>query len=504
MMCMKQLMRIVGLWAGLALLGWAMPLFADWSGEIVLWDTQRDLAEGPMETRMEIDSAENVHIVFQAQFYPGHPRDGLIYTQFDDHGHVLVPPFILNDTLFDWVANRPNILFFGADSLWVHCRRYFQWGTVFYDSLMHITLDYRGHVIGPWAGWPRTLYGMNGYYITVCADTGRRVACVYPDLQQHLRLTVRNPDGTNRIDEAVINVPPWENDAPDAYVDATDSLQLAWRQRDWYWDAVVATRIDMTHTYDTSLVSQHVALTPEQDGQLWGLPEWLRARDDSLLTLNLGGPGNWCMAGNHYLRVMRRSDYHTISQVDLGCTSYVNRTVEHDLDNTISGFTFPEQERRLHFRRFSYPDLANLDDSLFITLGEHGMAVWDYAVSPSGTRHVVYRWDYAPNRSRLIYRYWREDLSAEPQTQHSAARPEFSVRPNPASTEFSLEGPLATVKALALYNVLGQEVMRLRPQSGAAERWDFRELSSLPSGSYYLHISTLHGKTVQKVIMRPS
>jgi hypothetical protein len=68
---------------------------------------------------------------------------------------------------------------------------------------------------------------------------------------------------------------------------------------------------------------------------------------------------------------------------------------------------------------------------------------------------------------------------------------EFQVYPNPTNGGLMLNGPLASVKSLAIYNVLGQRVITVE-SGGRLSNWGSVpiEFDGLPSGTYFLEIGT--------------
>jgi hypothetical protein len=74
---------------------------------------------------------------------------------------------------------------------------------------------------------------------------------------------------------------------------------------------------------------------------------------------------------------------------------------------------------------------------------------------------------------------------------YSVVSNEFTVYPNPTNGGISLSGPLASVKSLAIYNVLGQRVMTLA-NGARLSNWGSVpiQFEGLPSGTYFLEIGT--------------
>jgi len=477
--------------------------WADWSPEIILWENQPNALSSVGPSCVAVDSFGNAHIVYSYDWYSNQihgPAEALMYTKFDDHGNVLVPPIFLNDSL-DFPTSNPRIFFFGTDSLWVVWGRS-NWSPGGTNLQSKRCLDLDGHVLGPLTDWPDRPFGMISYYARVTVSPDRKAICAYTDttLRTAIRVVVQNPDGSRPLNHTVVWNDHWEARLQYMFVDQTDSLQLGWNQIFLPLMSLVGLtkRIAVNVPFDTTQISDSALLTPRIPYQSWTVDQFLRSRDDSLLAYTTGGPGDSLFLSAYYLNVARRGDYSAVAQTRLDGNG--GQVADFEPDGTISGWEYgPPLTREIWFRRFSYPALALIEDSLFMNFGDDGFVIQTYAVSAGGVRHVVYSRAYHSD-TRIVYRYWRSDLGSN-KPKVISPRPVFALWPNPVTESLTLEGPLSTVKSIVIYNILGQQVMTLALQSQAGQRLVFPQVSALPSGSYFLHLETLRGSSAQKIVI---
>lgn len=471
---------------------------AEWSPEIVLWELQEDINPGPTGAAIAIDPYDNVHILYSYKYshpsYPNYWPIGLMYVKFDNRGNQLVWGTLLNDS-FDVSAEEPEIRFFGNDSLWI------VWGayrprTSWY-GFQQRTLDLNGNVLSEIREWPERRNGiMSAHAFDVSRD--RLAVAVYADTNEVLRCVVQRPDGSRIMDHTVI----WDQpvcDLPNGFVDTADSLQIAWRQRGYWWDAIFAKRVDIRRSFDPMQLSSHVSLTPVQPDIYYSFPRFLPTTD-SLLVMTYYGPPGFCTA---YLRVMNRADYVTVADIRLGrCAAWIGYPVGMEGDSALNACVFPSRDdRQVHFRRFHYPTLAIIDDVVLARFPEdETFALRDYAVSRSGIRHLVFSRQIGPHRQQIIYRYWPNNPAPDARTMERT-EPLFVVRPNPATADLTIDGPFGLVQTVAIYNILGQEVLARRPPRGERLILSASELRPLPAGTYFLYLRTPAETVVRKFVI---
>jgi hypothetical protein len=492
--------------------------FCDWSVPVLLWEDQPggfDLA--PVDAAIAVDAQENVHIVFTRLFanprYPQGPAfTQLSYAKFDAWGHQLVPETMLSDSVA--VCSYPKIGLFGMDSLWA------VWmNTGDYENEPHcqkiraLTID--GQPIGPTRCWTDSVWrGPLGYAFQILPD--RSVVLAFSDAQPIIKTILmihERPDGTRILDHVPIFRDTTNGEATDrvaGYVDTTrDTLQIMWREVYLnVWQAVYAKRaaiffppIDSTHLGD------HVALTPPTPGHERHPGEAIKPLGDSLFIWTETRPTEFCL-DDSYIHLLRWNDYSEISSTWIGCANYHAWDIEPD-GRSVSAASIGDRDLNnsdLHFRRFSLPDLGQIEDTL-LAQNRHGLNIdysLAYAVSPGGARHLVFERTLAPqyNTRQLYYRFWRSDLAvaSEPRTTDRDAAT-YTITPNPTSGHFTIAGPLATATSMTLYNIMGQQVGREFRGTDLQTRALSYSTNDLPVGVYFLHIATPVGMTIQKVMV---
>lgn len=474
---------------------------ADWSQEIFLWRNpiEENIGPSPMTSCIAVDAQENVHVVYSYLFWretePLYVCQGLAYLKFDDHGNLLTGPTFLSDSL-DEAGGLPKIRFFNSDSFLV-----MWWGGQsvtwphthgFKVRTMHVD----GYPQGPWRTFSDTLWwsGFN-YAFDIASDD--RIVFAFPDTAGAIRVVVEYPNGERFMDHAVV-WQQWPCDELDGFVDDTDSLQLAWRQRTG-GDAIYAKRVAINVPFDPTHLADHVALTPVGHA----IPI-LRPLGDSLLTfLDGGAEETFC---DYRLRLLTRSDYAQVSQVLLGPCAFDpwDDQIGVEADTLLSLFTYVDftVDRDLHFQRYEFPELQLHEDTAVIRRAVQGGGVGlrAYAVSSEGARHVVYMKSGAPGVDQLYYRYWRSDLSArEPMTE--PASEQFAVMPNPSYGTFQLKGPLREVIRLSVWNLLGQKVTDLPVGDMANQTFSPALSPVLSTGVYFLRIETRKSIVLQKFVL---
>jgi hypothetical protein len=78
---------------------------------------------------------------------------------------------------------------------------------------------------------------------------------------------------------------------------------------------------------------------------------------------------------------------------------------------------------------------------------------------------------------------------------------EFMLYPNPTNGGLSVQGPIESVKALSVYNVLGQQVMSLPIPRGSNGMLSLPQIDALSTGAYFLKLQTRNGETVRKFVI---
>jgi hypothetical protein len=476
---------------------------ADWSPEIVLYRNPASVVGESNCANIVVDSTENAHILYEYRLptMPEHLTEifkALVYMKFDDHGNVLVQPISLHDSL-DVGAADPRIRLFGMDSLWISWIRF----PMLSDSITHDpacqaqrTMDLNGNFLGALRIWPETPYG-NVMSAPIAILPDRSIAYAYTCRNHRtIRCVVQNPDGARPLNHDLI----WFG-SNSAYVEdvlpiGTDSLQIAWTQ---WWGGQSSTctkRICVTHSFDSQLVGDSSLLSPANPGEQWDACEFIRHDDDSLLTYRICGPGDSQYWARSYLNTVRRSDYSLVAQSFVGGCDYGQYTA-FEPGGTISAWSSLANEQLIRIRRFSWPELAIVQDSVF---GPWGPNILSYVISPAGTRHVIYRVDIGSRDIRVVYRYWRADL---PVDNPSPAIPssDFMLYPTPTNGGLFVQGPIESVKALSVFNVLGQQVMSLPIPSGSNGMFSLPQIDALSTGAYYLKLQTRNGETVRKFVV---
>jgi hypothetical protein len=284
-----------------------------------------------------------------------------------------------------------------------------------------------------------------------------------------------------------------------------DSLQIVWREAHLnIWQAVFGKRaaLQMPPVEPTNL-GDHVALTPPTSGHIRA-PADIRPIGDSLIVF--GERRAEGIPLESFLHILQRSDYSEISQALVGVELDRQWAIEPG-DSIISMVIYPDvpSAREQRFKRFRIPDLECVEDSLIFpdegpSSGKWAMA---YTVSPAGVRHLVYdHYMSTGGLSHLYYMCWRSDLAVGPQPEGTGqSKPIYTITPNPVSGHFTLEGPLARATSITLYNVLGQQVGREIRGAALLTQTLSYSTGDLPTGVYFLHISTPAEMTIQKIMV---
>jgi hypothetical protein len=491
----------------------ASAAFAAWSPEIELFVglPGGDRASGPCA--VSVDSLQNVHLVFAMRWRkptdPGSwpPRCGMFYTKFNDHGQILVPPFMIGDSL-DTDAEDVRILCFGTDSLWIVWERYHDLsidtltGTTYSRARVVLGLD--GSVLHALDDWPETPFGVEGDKAGITVSPDRKVIAIYTDRQNRLRCVVQNPDGSRIMNHTIIADMPLIISYPfDANVDATDSLQLSFDL--WYAPlpscAAYSKRISILQDYSGPL-DDASPISIREPGQIWGVSELLPHQDDSLIVCRLQGPGDSIRVITSWLEVLRRTDYSRVAE-RLIEDMHGTRIAAFEPDGSITTFDYHFGQESLYFQRYSYPSLTLVTDSLFFQTGpQQGINAHVYTVSSLGVRHVIYGYSTTGQNSRLVYRFWPGDQGVNDRGPQSNPLLDFTVWPNPTTQGISIEGPLSSVKQIVVYNVLGRQVLSFQPGVGESQRVMTPDISLLPSGPYFVHLITSRGNTVRRIVMQ--
>jgi len=336
------------------------------------------------------------------------------------------------------------------------------------------------------------------YEELITTDPHRRAAVVYGDSNvgnASLRCTVENPDSARVIDRAIV----WRGiglvHPASAYVNADDSLQVSWNQG----SCAYAKRMDMSHDFDTTLTSDSALITPHVNGQSWDVGAFAQPPDDSLLACPMHGPGNSVQG---YVQVLRRADYSLVSRVPLGEDFGDAFTAAFDADRSLSVWLYANEG--LRFKRFSTPNLALVEDTLLIPQGpDEWLNTKAYAVSPQGTRHLVYHRRYQGG-TWLIYRYWRADLKTEPPTPPVPRDVQLAISPNPfnSAARISFILPKAENVHLSIFDLTGRLVSTLAGQHLDAGRHELRfDGSGLSSGIYLARLQTGTLTETRKMIL---
>ncbi|MBU0508620.1 T9SS type A sorting domain-containing protein [bacterium] len=483
--------------AGMALL-LAAEARADWSPEIVVWENPPEvLNAGPVNVSMVPDSQGRLHVVYQHAFYlpsgpPPRLRSGLNYVQYDDWGNRVVGPVFLTDSL-DLEAWLPRLSLLGSDSVLVAwCWQGNDPGE--YPGYKTRTLDVFSGSMGSPRYWTRAWPGYIDGFASAVRGDGTFVLA-YPAHWSEICAIVEIPDGERIMDETVIWAREGNScDYVGGFVDQHDSLQLVWRQRN-SGDPVFTKRVDISSPFDTLQRTTFFALTPDAPGDYYAFPR-ISPIGDSLLAFIAAYPEDMC---TDYLHILERQDYEERARYNLGGCSDVAAAVEPD--STLSIVNLMRADRSLHFRRFSIPGLDLISDTVVARVVPPALSLGfrDYAVSPQGVRHLMYVINLPGANARLVYRFWREDLGThERESQMSDFS--ISITPNPTTGPLFISGPLERVKEVAIFNILGQRVFLARPQPGVAPMV-LPSLSSLPNGSYFLHVTTRASTHVYRVLV---
>jgi hypothetical protein len=78
---------------------------------------------------------------------------------------------------------------------------------------------------------------------------------------------------------------------------------------------------------------------------------------------------------------------------------------------------------------------------------------------------------------------------------------DFMLYPNPTNGGLFVQGSTGSVKAMAVFNVLGQQVISLPVPRGANGMFSLPQIDALSTGEYFLSIKTRNGETVKKFVV---
>jgi len=474
------------------------PVYSDWSPEILIWQNAPGISGGSAEVAVAADSSETLHLVYQSTFLhsgSGFTRQGLNYVQFDDHGHQITDAVMLNDSS-DVSARRPQLILYGTDSLMAM----WQWEELdsgyAYGFRSRVIIN--GSVLGSLRYWGTLgTFSDLGYLLDI--TNTRSIVFVYPDPDNwgQIRAIVENAGGYRLMDGSII----WrrENDISDeisGFVGYSDSLQLVWRQRS-SGDPIYTKRISVSTPIDSQSVGDYHSLTPENPGEYYAVPKIMPA-GDSLLVFLATYPENMC---TDHLHVIHRYSYQRIAELSLGsCGSFA--AVEGD--SIVSVVCSVRNTWALHFRKYRLPSLQLITDTVLVRRTERNLLALGYTVSPAGVRHLFYYVGIGSSDVHLIYRYWREDLSAGVEASVPRNICLLTAYPNPfnGTTQIEFTLPVTQRVSLRLYDVLGREAAVLLDEMRTAgeHRVSF-DGSALASGVYFCRMEAGKETRTQKIVL---
>jgi hypothetical protein len=465
----------------------AGSVWADWSPEIILWDNPPGTPWAGVYATMYVDSSEGVHIAFQCGL-DDFMHQGLRYFKFDDHGHQIVGPVLLTDTS-DFEIVNPKIRDCGHDSLLI---MYYWYGRIPpYNSFQSRTIRTDGTLIGEARNWTDSLERPdNDYAFDITTDGTVALATNWSPSQ--IRVSVFRPDGTQPLYQTLVWNPIWrESDLVNGFVDSQDTLQLIWRERFLDSDVVYTKRASIDAPCDSMHVADHVELASA--GQyFWNSFNRFLPFGDSLMLLATSHLAD-AYSPVVSLKVLRKSNYETVYSRTLGLLTGYSAC---ELEGDSSVCYLHTSNGQLHLMYYSLPQLDSLGSE---SLGAADI-IYAYQQSLQGVRHVLYARFYAGTRVQIIYRYWRADL---PVDEPSPAIPasDFMLYPNPTNGGLFVQGPMESVKAISVFNVLGQEVMSLPVPRGSNGMLSLPQIDALSTGEYFLKLHTRDGETVKKFVV---
>ena len=360
-----------------------------------------------------------------------------------------------------------------------------------------VSLSLDGTPLGPSYLWTARVSADNAFS---CNDDGN-MSLAYSNCDSMIQVIVQQPSGNRPLDHTLV----WKRsnqwlDNISGFLDHTDSLQLVWRQRsylDTEWDAIYAKRVAINMPFDSSLLNDYIALSPELSGHFAG-PVSINPIGDSLLLLQ-GGYFVEEMSGVCSLSVLRRDDYSRISNTLIGPLQ-AYPVVEGD--TVVSFMTFLE-DRCTHFMRYTLPNLELIQDTILVCPNsqDYGGGPLAYTLSSTGERHIIFtRTDLSMN-VRYYYRYFRTDLSAQNWNLWILKEPSFSVWPNPTNSLITLIGPVQKLISIDLYNIIGQRVWHKSVKQGSEHSSLQVNLNEYSSGVYFLRLVTNDDISFQKICL---
>jgi hypothetical protein len=111
--------------------------------------------------------------------------------------------------------------------------------------------------------------------------------------------------------------------------------------------------------------------------------------------------------------------------------------------------------------------------------------------------HFTTGGDQSVPYSLLRFFSLKDFSSSEPTSVSAPVSTPVSVSPNPAVSDITVSSPKA-MTGLALFNLQGQELLQLAPQSLEATF----SVAALPAGVYLLQVAGESGITVKKIIKK--
>jgi Secretion system C-terminal sorting domain len=98
--------------------------------------------------------------------------------------------------------------------------------------------------------------------------------------------------------------------------------------------------------------------------------------------------------------------------------------------------------------------------------------------------------------------YWVVKLSSSGIVAvHDAVNQDFSIYPNPVTTEINIElHPGIEAVAIEMYNVFGQLILNIPVQTHSGTRTHTIAVSELPAGTYFVRLKTGHGNSIHKLL----
>ncbi len=185
---------------------------------------------------------------------------------------------------------------------------------------------------------------------------------------------------------------------------------------------------------------------------------------------------------------------------------YILDTLDQNLDATTFSYLSSSNDvvTQLlpgNILRFNYPNI-NLIDSTTNEPGSHGYVQFKIKrkenlplnTTISNTGYIYFDFNAALATNTVSATFY----SAVGVTENSAA--DFYLYPNPTQNKLAVCNRQLAIKAITIFNVLGVEILAVKPEASSKRQEAVIDVSDLSSGIYFLKIQTEKASVIKKFV----